>query len=133
MAVTRILLVDGEASERKRLGELLAEMAMNQGLELELHEASDGVEAMDLARKHKPQLVLMEIVLEGPHGLQVMRQLRRGKGKNDSPRVVLVTEMATEIDRYWATRCGAHAFVKKPWDPESLREKLEALLAPSSE
>lgn len=132
MPVRRVLIVDGDEAERRKLSALLGELASNEGLKLALREASDGGEALDVAREHEPELVLMEILLEGPHGLQVMRQLRRDKEKDQPPAVLLITEMGAEIDRYWSLRSGAAGFIKKPWQEDELKERLLRYLGPQA-
>ncbi len=130
MAKQRVLIVDGDAETRSQLSTLVGELSSREGLEIELREARDGGEALELARKQAPDLVLMEILIEGPHGLQVLRQLRKDKAEGEGPQVVLVTDMAAEIDRYWSLRNGAAAFVKKPWDEDDLRKTLLRVLRP---
>lgn len=122
MATRKVLLADGDETSRTRLAVLLEELAASEGVELAIEHAKDGGEALELARKHQPELVVLEVLLEGPHGLQVMRQLRKDKAAHAPPRVILVTEMSAEIDRYWGLRNGAAAYVKKPWVDEQLRE-----------
>ena len=130
MAKQRVLIVDGDAETRSQLSTLVGELSSREGIEIELREARDGGEALELARKQAPDLVLMEILIEGPHGLQVLRQLRKDKAEGEGPQVVLVTDMAAEIDRYWSLRNGAAAFVKKPWDEDDLRKTLLRVLRP---
>ena len=129
MSKTSILLVDRNIDDRKRLSELLTSLAQEGGHEIALFETNDGGEAIDLATKHAVDLVLLEVLIDGPHGLQVMRRLRKDKGKNEPPYVFLVTQMSAEIDRFWGLRNGAHAYVKKPWSEEALRERLKKFLS----
>lgn len=128
MAKTTILIVDRTEEDRKRLRDLLASLASDGGHEIELYETSDGGEAIELAGRHHVDLVLLEVLIEGAHGLQVMRRLRQDKGRDEPPFVFLVTHMSGEIDRFWGLRNGAHAYVKKPWSEDSLRERLTKFL-----
>ena len=129
MAKTTILIVDRSVEDRERLRALLTLLATEDGHEIELYETDDGGEAIGLANKHKVDLVLLEVLIEGPNGLQVMRRLRKDKPKHAPPYVFLVTRMSAEIDRFWGLRNGAHAYVKKPWSEEALRERLKKFLS----
>ena len=129
MPKTSILLVDRNVADRKQLRALITTLAKEDGHEIELFETNDGGEAIDLATKHEVDLVLLEVLIDGPHGLQVMRRLRKDKGKGEPPYVFLVTQMSAEIDRFWGLRNGAHAYVKKPWSEEALRERLKKFLS----
>ena len=128
MAKTSILIVDRTEEDRKQLRELIEAVAEEGGHEVELHETNDGGAAIELANKHQVDLVLLEVLIEGPHGLQVMRRLRNDKKKHEPPYVFLVTHMSAEIDRFWALRNGAHAYVRKPWAEEALRDRLNKFL-----
>jgi DNA-binding response OmpR family regulator len=70
----------------------------------------------------KPDLVVAEILLEGQSGMQLLRRLRDRYGAQ-APAVIFVTSMSNEVDRYWALRNGATAYVIKPFDDEFLRTR----------
>jgi CheY-like chemotaxis protein len=133
-----ILVVDPDVENRKRVITLLrdsaeaagpsrtaesAEAAAPRGdRSLAVHEADNGSAAWALVEVVKPDLVVAEILLEGQSGMQLLRRLRDRYGAQ-APAVIFVTSMSNEVDRYWALRNGANAYVIKPFDDEFLRTR----------
>jgi CheY-like chemotaxis protein len=89
---------------------------------LAVHEADNGSAAWALVEVVKPDLVVAEVLLEGQSGMQLLRRLRDRYGAQ-APSVIFVTSMSNEVDRYWALRNGANAYVIKPFDDEFLRTR----------
>ena len=126
------LVVDPDADNRKRVIRLLREAAGETGSTrrrdprqtraLAIHEAEDGSAAWALVEVVKPDLIVSEVLLEGLSGIQFLRRLRDKYGKA-APVVFFVTDMSNEVDRYWALRNGAGAYVIKPYEDEFLRKR----------
>jgi DNA-binding NarL/FixJ family response regulator len=99
-------------------------------------EASDGHEAVQLARELQPDLVLMDIRMPGLDGLEATRQITADRTLNDTRVLVLTT---FELDEYvfGALRAGASGFLLKGGEPDELLSAIrlvaagESLLAPS--
>jgi CheY-like chemotaxis protein len=94
-------------------------------------EAADGHEAIELAGRVRPDLVLLDVMMPGTGGLAVIEHLRRDPELSSTP-VVVVSAFAAPADRRAALDAGATRFVKKPFDPEALRSLVEELLPPGS-
>ena len=123
---TSVVLADPDPEARKHIAELLRAAhreAFGEDGELELREADTGTAAWELIESSAPALVVCEILLEGLNGLQLLRRLRSTQS-GDGPGVFLVTHMSQEVDRYWALRNGATAFVVKPFEDEFLRARV---------
>jgi DNA-binding NarL/FixJ family response regulator len=98
-------------------------------------EAADGLEAIDLARALRPEVVVMDIRMPGMDGLEATRQIVQEVG--DGPRILILTTF--ELDEYvfGALRAGASGFLLKRSSPEVLIEGIkvvaagDGLLAPS--
>jgi len=126
------LVVDPDADNRKRVIRLLREAAgepapeaepvAQAGSRLSIHEAEDGNAAWALVEAVKPDLIIAEVLLEGLSGLALLRRLREKYGKQ-APVVFFVTDMSNEVDRYWALRNGAGAYIIKPYEDEFLRKR----------
>ena len=126
--------VDPDADNRKRVVQLLREAAHgasdsatatpppSDSRTLAVHEADNGSAAWALVEVVKPDLLVAEILLDGISGMQLLRRLRDRYG-GDAPAVMFVTTMSNEVDRYWALRNGATAYVIKPFDDEFLRTR----------
>ena len=97
-------------------------------------EATDGAEAVTLARKHRPDLVLMDVQMPGQDGLEATRLLLADPSP---PRVLMLTTFDTDEYVYRAMKAGASGFLLKSVPPEQLLYGIrlcaagEALLAPA--
>jgi len=94
----------------------------------EFAEAAEGAEAIDLAEQVKPDLMLLDVMMQGTSGLNVIEHLRSRPGLARMP-IVVVSAFAAESDRRAAYRAGATDFLKKPFQPEALSWLVESLLA----
>ena len=126
-----IMVIDPEVETRKRVVELLRQAARDADANagpvatrnLAIHEAENGNAAWALVEVVKPDLVVTEILLEGISGLQLLRRLHERYGVDEAPSVLFVTSMSNEVDRYWALRNKAMAYVIKPFDDDFLRSR----------
>ena len=125
-----VMVVDPDAENRKRVVALLREAAKNtaqtegeaSNRTLAVHEAENGNAAWALVEVIKPDLVVAEILIDGLSGMQLLRRLRERYAK-DAPAMIFVTTMSNEVDRYWALRNGATAYIIKPFDDGFLRTR----------
>jgi DNA-binding NarL/FixJ family response regulator len=90
-------------------------------------EASDGLEAIEQAREHSPDVVLMDIRMPGLDGLEATRRLlAAGPG---APRVVVLTTFDLDEYVYEAMRAGASGFLLKSARPQQLVDAVRAVVA----
>jgi DNA-binding NarL/FixJ family response regulator len=105
------------------------------GMEV-LGEASDGAEAVALARKHHPDVVLMDVRMPVQDGIEATRQIKQDNGTADV-KVLILTTFDLDDYVYSALRAGASGFLLKDTTPEKLLDAIrvvasdEALLAPT--
>ena len=88
--------------------------------------AYDGLTALEVARRDKPELILLDQMMPGMDGHGVLRELRRDSRTQNIP-VILCTGKSAESDRIWGLRQGAREYVTKPVDPEELLAKIASL------
>lgn len=88
-------------------------------------EASDGMEALELARVHKPDAVVLDLMLPGLSGLDVLSRLREEANEGNLPIVVISAWSDARDD---ALAAGADRFVLKPFIPDDLRAVVEELV-----
>ena len=75
--------------------------------------ATDGEEGIEMAKLHKPDLILMDIIMPGLNGFQATRILRKGADTQNIPIIIISgNEQATE--KFWGLRVGANGFLAKP-------------------
>jgi len=111
--MAKILLVDDSA---------LARRILRRCLEPEGHqiiEAQDGISALEAYFLEKPDLVLLDLTMEGMHGLDVLREMRR---LDPSARVVVATADIQESTQRMAQEAGACGFVVKPFVQKQVLE-----------
>jgi DNA-binding response OmpR family regulator len=92
----------------------------------ETHRAASGPEALRLAAKHRPDLVVLDLMLPGIDGIEVMRQLHEAPGARIA--VILLTARGEESDRLVGLRQGADDYVVKPFSPAELVARVGAVL-----
>jgi DNA-binding response OmpR family regulator len=89
-------------------------------------EAFDGPGALEAVRRERPDLVVLDVMLPGFDGIEVMRRLHEAPG--EPVPVILLTARAEESDRLIGLRRGADDYVVKPFSPAELVARVEAVL-----
>jgi DNA-binding response OmpR family regulator len=114
----RVLVVEDE----RNLVALLRKYLEREGFEV--HEALDGETGLDVARRVKPDVVVLDWMLPGPDGMEVLRQLRRFS----EAYVIMLTARAEEVDRIVGLSTGADDYLIKPFSPGELVARIRAML-----
>lgn len=83
----------------------------------------DGQEALDLARKHNPDLAILDVMLPLLDGFEVCRRLRQ----ESALPVILLTAKGEEADKIWGLDLGADDYVTKPFSHKELRARVRAV------
>jgi DNA-binding response OmpR family regulator len=115
-----VLVVDDEPT----ITEVVARYLERAGYRTRV--AADGIQALELAASQRPDLVLLDLMLPGIDGLEVMRRLRE-LGR-DRMAVILLTAKGEESDRVIGLRLGADDYVVKPFSPAELVARVDAVL-----
>jgi len=116
-----VLIVDGDEASREQVRQALAE------LPLDLREAGDAAEALELAKAHPPDLVLTALALPDATGLALVRLLREEPMLGGAA-VIVVTRFPREADRILAFEHGADDYVTKPFFARELAGRVRAVL-----
>ena len=109
----RVLLVEDEPAIR----ELVAEMVKGEAVDLRC--AAGGAQGVREARRLRPELVLLDIVLPDLDGITVCRLLRGDAALREVP-IYMVTARAKKADRDAARRAGATGYIEKPFKAQQL-------------
>jgi two-component system, OmpR family, alkaline phosphatase synthesis response regulator PhoP len=113
-----VLVVDDEP----RIAAIAADYLRHAGFVVLI--AEDGAEALDLARKKRPDLVVLDLGLPGVGGLDVARTLR---AETEVP-IVMLTARVEESDRLLGLELGADDYITKPFSPRELVARVKAVL-----
>jgi len=111
--MAKVLIVDDSPAQIFTLKKLVE----NWGHEALSAESGD--QALEIARREQPNVILMDIVMPGMSGFQATRKLSRGQETHSIP-VIFVSTKSSDTDRVWGMRQGAAGYVTKPVNPELL-------------
>ncbi|HET7645493.1 MAG TPA: response regulator transcription factor [Candidatus Limnocylindria bacterium] len=115
----RLLVVEDDATLRQALRFNLAREGYEVGV------ATNGPEALEAVRRRRPDLVLLDVMLPGMSGVEVLRVMRQ-EGI-DTP-VIIVSAKTEELDRVVGLKVGADDYVTKPFSRPELLARIEAVL-----
>src|SRR5262249_41353397 len=113
-----VLLVDDDTELSKLLEEFL------QSEQLSLESAHDGPSGLEKALSSRHAVVVLDVMLPGMSGLDVLKQLRQ---KSSVP-VLMLTARGSELDRILGLELGADDYLPKPFNPRELVARLRAIL-----
>lgn len=110
------------ADDDEHILELVSMYLQRAGYRVEA--AFDGDETLRKTRELRPDLLVLDIMMPGPDGLQICRSLRR---RSDVP-ILLLTARTSDIDKIAGLRFGADDYLTKPFNPDELVARIEAIL-----
>src|SRR3954454_14390121 len=114
----RILVVEDEETLREELSYQLAQEGYD------VVKAADGGEALTQFRRHKPDLILLDLMLPVMSGIEVTRVVRR---ESDVP-ILILTARDSEVDKVVGLELGADDYVTKPFSLRELQARIRGLL-----
>lgn len=117
-----VLIIDDEADIR-----LIAQLSLEAVGGFQVHLASSAVDGMLLAQEHRPEVILLDMMMPEMDGLSALAEIRRTVGISDIP-VVFMTARAQrhEIEHY--LQMGALGVIQKPFDPMTLATDVRRIL-----
>jgi two-component system, chemotaxis family, response regulator PixH len=108
-----LLLVDDSESELALMNHYLADSNYN------VIKATDAKQALEVALHFKPNIIVTDVVMPGMSGFELCRLLRRNPTTKNS-KIIICSSKNLDIDRLWAMRQGADAYITKPYTREQL-------------
>jgi len=124
--MARIYVVDDDAGVRH----VVIYALMDEGHDIFM--IKDGEAAIEALISQPPDLVVLDLMLPGIDGFEILNQMRSW-GIQHNTRTIVLTARASDGDRRRVLELGADDFLSKPFDPETLAESVKDLLALSSE
>jgi CheY-like chemotaxis protein len=116
-----VLIVDDDQFIRKLIATTLEDVS-----EFDLHEAADGVEALEVARREHPSLVFLDVDMPRLNGIDACRRLREDSETRDLTIVMLTAAHGDSVESE-AEQAGADMFLTKPFSPLDLLRLVDQL------
>jgi two-component system alkaline phosphatase synthesis response regulator PhoP len=120
-AMNTIIVADDEEHLRLLVSKTL------EGDQHRVLEAADGVAALELAREESPQLLILDWMMPGLSGVEVLEALREDPATAATP-VIMLTARSQKIDRHFALMLGLRGYLVKPFSPLELIQLVERVL-----
>lgn len=117
----RVLIVDDERRNRQLLEIMLGE----EGYDLSC--ASDGSEAVEMATRDRPDIILLDVMMPGMNGYEVAARLKAADATSDIP-LVIISALDDENSRQHGVNAGAEGFVSKPVNRQEVISCVRSLL-----
>jgi DNA-binding response OmpR family regulator len=96
-----------------------------------VHRARDGEEALELVRSERPDVAVLDVAMPKLDGVELTRRLRSDPDTS-AVRIVLLTARVQERNTDAGIAAGAHEYIRKPFSPQDLQERIAALLRQES-
>ena len=125
MDKTRVLVTDDEPGIRTVVTRMLERDYI-------VLEATNGREAVDIARREKPDVILMDLMMPEMDGYAACSLIKADPETRTIP-VIILTAVGHEFNRKFASEMGAEAYVTKPFTPQQLMGVISSLLANTPE
>ncbi len=119
--VGRVLVVDDEPHSRRVLSSILG----REGFDV--ITASDGLEGLEAVKAGGVDLVILDLMMPGANGLEILSKIRTTPGRADTP-VIILTAKGQDTDREAAFAGGADDFLTKPFSPKKLIARIHEIL-----
>ncbi len=117
----RILVVDDEPHIRRVLEAMLGKEGF------EVHSVCDGLEGLQAIAEGGIDLVILDLLMPGTHGLEVLAKIRTDPERGSTP-VIILTAKGQDTDRDAAFAGGADDFMTKPFSPKKLVARIREIL-----
>jgi len=120
MAINKVLLVDDSPMDLANIRGIVADAGYS------VLTATTGTEAIEVAKNELPDLIFMDIVMQGADGYDACRVISQNGDTRRIP-VVFVSSKNQKADRVWAELQGGKAYITKPFTPEQILDQITAL------
>ena len=117
----KVLIVDDSAFMRKILSNIISKET-----NLDIIEAIDGEEAITAYKSKKPEIVLLDIIMENKDGIEALKEIIKIDKK---AKVIMVSAVGQEQMVREALKCGARDFIVKPFDSKKVADTIKKMMA----
>lgn len=113
MAINKVLVVDDSAAELSNIKNIVASTGCI------VLSASSGKEAVEIAKKERPDIIFMDIIMPDMDGYEATRRLTNEAVTRDIP-IVFVSSKSQKADKLWAQMQGGKGYITKPYTPDKI-------------
>lgn len=117
MAAKKILIVDDSPAHLENLRTAV------KGIGAQIIDATNGKDAVAKAQSEHPDIIFMDIVMDGLDGYGACREITRNESTKDIP-VIFVTTKDQRADKIWADKQGAKTMLTKPFSQADIEEQV---------
>ena len=117
MAVNKIMIVDDSPAHLDNLRNAVTDF------DAQIVTATNGNEAIEKAKSEQPDIILMDIVMDGLDGYGACREITRNEATKDIP-VIFVSSKKQRADKIWAEKQGARTMISKPFTNADIAEQI---------
>ena len=118
MSINKILLVDDSPAQ------LIDMRNAVSSLDVHIVTATDGNEAIAKAKSEKPDIIFMDIVMDGLDGFGACREITRDAETSGIP-VIFVTSKNQRADKIWAEKQGCKGMISKPYEAQEILDQIK--------
>ena len=119
MAISKVLVVDDSPTELSNIKSILSDIGCM------VISATNGKEALELARKEKPDLIFMDIIMPEMDGYEATRHLSNDRETTNIP-IIFVSTKGQKADKLWGQMQGGKAYITKPYSPDQIVDQIKA-------
>ncbi len=120
MSHSKVMIVDDSAVELENLKKIVSSAGY------QVLTASNGSDAYDKAKKYHPDVILMDVVMDGVDGFEACRNITQDQ-KTQSIPVVFVTSKNQKADQVWGELQGGKGMISKPYTKDEIINMLKAV------
>lgn len=117
MAINKVLVVDDSPAELTNIKRIIAEMGCI------VISASNGVQAVELARSEKPDIIFMDIIMPEMDGYEATRKLSNDPAVKNIP-IIFVSSKGQKADKLWGQMQGGKGYITKPYTPDQIMKQI---------
>lgn len=119
-----VLVIDDEDDIRKLVNMILSQKGYT------VVEAENGEDGLQKTLTHRPDLIILDLVMPGLSGIEVCRLIKNKDDTKDTP-IILFTALGRDVDRRMAKEAGANSYITKPFTNEFLVKEVDRLIRES--
>ena len=121
MAALRIVVVADTETDRVRLERICSDAGYD------VIETTSGTQALDSVSEEKPDLVLLDVVMDEMGGFRICRELSNSTDTREIP-VIMLNDKEQKVDKLWAQQQGAKGLITKPYSPEEVLAQIRRFI-----